>query len=1024
MKKRCAVVSVALAAALLGTSVSAYAEAEENKSLIQLFETPDTNSKPMARFWLPDAAETYEQFERELTELYEAGFGGVEIAFFPAITSFDNTKDGWATENWRNCMKNILKVAASFETPFRVDFTITPGWPVALNTVDPNKENADTELTYAVKKITDISGVTDVPMAEIVKEDFVKNPFIFKNSLVKAVIAQVTDVKADGTLILAPSTIKTLETTVSEKVTPAGIPDVSNLAEDSAEYEYVRNLYEGEIPDTSVYFKDSVGNNTDVRTALEDTQEYYQTDLSSIGLDGYTPSEGDTISAGDYVLYGFYIKGNGETTQKMGLWAPYADATPGVAYDTSPFSSMSAESIISYLDENVFCDEELITLMHEAAERSGGAIFEDSLENTYQPEIPWTYDYLTYFSEDLGYELDTYLPFLIGAEAAEESTEKYITDYEHVLNKMYMNNHISKIQSYINEKTGFAYRAQAYLTPRNEVVLDTSAASSIVDLAEGESLAFGSNYDNFRYISGGVHIAGKKQISSESFAIQDGSSYNLTWDRVVKIMNGDFAAGVNKIIFHGTSADVSMANSGETEYSNAWPGWSAFISICTDDWDGRMPYWDDMNILTEYISRNQAILNNGTSKVDLLIYDENAYDPWNRAEGGDGSAFNSLLDAGYTYDNVMSEGLLMEQLKAEEGLLCAEGPAYKALIVNEMDSSNVEILEKLLNVAENGVPVIFYQSAPEKSSTAVNSKDEVSALMEKIKSTENAVFTDSQAEIQQILVKREILPEASYIKGNLRCQTKEDTDGTRYYYFYNNSDEIIETDVTLKGNGNLYWLNAWDGSVTSGNAASENDCIHTKLQLNPYDTVIAMITENIGDTEVKDCKNIVSTQNKIPLESWNLEIESWGPEKETVEEYDTKKTAIDLGQIELGTWGNLTADEDALKETGVETLADVSGIGTYTTTVDITGATGGYLTLEHGSDMITGIIVNGQNIENLNPLSNVYDIGNTLVEGSNTIEVKLATTLINRTRVENALFENCAQREYGITSANLLPYNS
>lgn len=40
----------------------------------------------------------------------------------------------------------------------------------------------------------------------------------------------------------------------------------------------------------------------------------------------------------------------------------------------------------------------------------------------------------------------------------------------------------------------------------------------------------------------------------------------------------------------------------------------------------------------------------------------------------------------------------------------------------------------------------------------------------------------------------------------------------------------------------------------------------------------------------------------------------------------------------------------------------------------------------------------------------------------NTIEVKLATTLINRTKAENSMYESLESADYGITSATLVPY--
>ena len=46
-------------------------------------------------------------------------------------------------------MKKILKAANTIEGGFKVDFTITPHWPPISNTIDPNDDEAATELSYA-----------------------------------------------------------------------------------------------------------------------------------------------------------------------------------------------------------------------------------------------------------------------------------------------------------------------------------------------------------------------------------------------------------------------------------------------------------------------------------------------------------------------------------------------------------------------------------------------------------------------------------------------------------------------------------------------------------------------------------------------------------------------------------------------------------------------------------------------------------------------------------------------------------
>lgn len=374
----------------------------------------------------------------------------------------------------------------------------------------------------------------------------------------------------------------------------------------------------------------------------------------------------------------------------------------------------------------------------------------------------------------------------------------------------------------------------------------------------------------------------------------------------------------------------------------------------------------------------------------------------------------------------MTSGLLLDELTAKDGVLCADGPAYKAIIVNDLTNATKEAMEKLLTIAENGVPVFFYKSVPSQSASVGNTAEEIQDLYGQIMDTGNGIYAQSQIEIQNELVRRNIKSNASYLKSNLRVAAREDTDGSMYYYLYNNSGEVIDVELNLKGTGNLYLMNAWNGDIVKGNAVENEDGLMTTLHFEPYETTIAAVTENTADfQDAKEETVPAAAGDAVNLENWNLEIESWGPETDTEAPNDTRKVMLEIGETGLGTWSSLNASEEELAKTGAESMADVSGIGYYTTEVDLSeveNVKGGSITLEHGSDMITSIVVNGQEVTDLNPVGNTYELGDALVTGMNTIEVKLSTTLRNRVRTENASFEGTDHTEYGITSATHTPY--
>jgi hypothetical protein len=108
-------------------------------------------------------------------------------------------------------------------------------------------------------------------------------------------------------------------------------------------------------------------------------------------------------------------------------------------------------------------------------------------------------------------------------------------------------------------------------------------------------------------------------------------------------------------------------------------------------------------------------------------------------------------------------------------------------------------------------------------------------------------------------------------------------------------------------------------------------------------------------------------------------------------------------------------------------LADVSGIGRYTTTVELprpwTGAHGAYLRLGDVFDTCR-VTVNGRRLPAVDQINPVVDVGPYLRGGTNTITIEVATTLNNRLRVSDPSVYGAASRQaYGLLGpVTLVPY--
>ncbi|TDD04058.1 alpha-L-rhamnosidase [Nonomuraea deserti] len=144
----------------------------------------------------------------------------------------------------------------------------------------------------------------------------------------------------------------------------------------------------------------------------------------------------------------------------------------------------------------------------------------------------------------------------------------------------------------------------------------------------------------------------------------------------------------------------------------------------------------------------------------------------------------------------------------------------------------------------------------------------------------------------------------------------------------------------------------------------------------------------------------------VELSSWRLEVEDWRPGATPDR---TDKVVHELSLDALLPW------------TEIPELADVSGIGTYTTTVDLDGPA--YLELGEVTDTCR-VRVNGRRLDPVDQISPVVDAGPYLRRGTNTIEVEVATPLGNRLRTADPdVYGGLKRQPYGLKGpVRLLPY--
>lgn len=93
-------------------------------------EIPIAN-RPKIRYWLPAAAVDQEDLREEIRQLYERGFGGVEVVSLHRYAALYESEDGWGGEHWNQTIQTILDWTPSLPEEFekRRGYSILPYLP-------------------------------------------------------------------------------------------------------------------------------------------------------------------------------------------------------------------------------------------------------------------------------------------------------------------------------------------------------------------------------------------------------------------------------------------------------------------------------------------------------------------------------------------------------------------------------------------------------------------------------------------------------------------------------------------------------------------------------------------------------------------------------------------------------------------------------------------------------------------------------------------------------------------------------
>ncbi|OIJ68530.1 glycosyl hydrolase [Streptomyces mangrovisoli] len=939
---------------------------------------PDTGRRPAFRYWWPGGGVTPQQIAKEVDAMADAGFGGFEIADVrnSEMVPMPVRSYGWGTPAWKEGVIAALRTAE--RRGLHVDLTLGPYWPAVVPGVRPDDDAAMKELTYGQVAVTG-------------------------GEMFDAAVPAPHS---------APSGVKD------------GLPAVAVT-----------------LVLQAVHAARVSGSATATPLVLEQASLTDLTDRVRDGRLRWTAPPG-----GRWVIVASWSRGTAMIERQAYYQGYFYSFTDPQAYVVDHFGAGGAEAITDWWDKDLLTPE-----MRSLLRSVGRDFFEDSLE--FLTELHWTPLMQQEFAARRGYRLRSLLPLVHGQSTAvyvfEDATvgQRVRRDYFQTLADLYLDHHLAPLDDWAAGH-GMSLRVQPYGAP-----LDSGLAAARAGVPEGESLAFGSEPDSFRLLAAGRDLGRRGRVlSSEMGAVINGA-YRLSLADLVTTANPGYALGVNQVRVHGFPYASSPAGQ--------WPGFYPWAPLgentinFAEAWGPRQPQWRHAAGTSGYLARVHALLQSGTGKVDVAVYHEEFDAASTQFDGA------SLTASGYSYQR-LSWGLLgLPTATVSGGRLDAKGGAYKALVVPQSSTMLLDSARRILALARAGLPVVLVGDLPTTASgygDVARRDAELESVLARLTADAHVSRVADPAGVPAALGRRGLTGSAvpDGIGGLLHVRRAEGD--TTHYFLLNTTGAAVRGTVTLEGGGSPYLVDPWTGNVVPvavhhapqpGRVALEiaaqaGEAVLVTLSPRPFHGARGGATHAVSagttvryagrglvaraakagtySARLSDGRTATATIGRVPealtLSSWKLTVEDWRPAHPGETEAaatGTVRTVHHASLSELVSWQH------------IDGLADVSGVGTYTATFPLSTAqvpsAGAVLDLGGIGAGSVAVRVNGHDLPPLNQLHPVADLGTRLRAGTNTVEVVVATTLLNRLKVTRPTVYSQPKQEYGLLGpVTVTPY--
>jgi len=341
----------------------------------------------------------------------------------------------------------------------------------------------------------------------------------------------------------------------------------------------------------------------------------------------------------------------------------------------------------------------------EAFDNYRGAMPRAQYHDSYEYRCDWAPSLFEEFEKRRGYRLQDHLDAFVHGEPADRAA-RVKSDYRETISDIMAEVTLPLWTAWAH-RHGWITRNEAHGSPGNWIDLYAAA-----DIPETEMFHRDRNRLLCKFASSAAHLTGRPLTSSET-GTWLAEHFTETLGQMKELLDDLFLSGVNHIFYHGTCYSPDEV---------PWPGWLFYASF---QMNPRNPIWRDVPALNLYAARCQAVLQSGRPDNDLLLYWP-VHDLWHDPSGTArnltihardwfetrpiGQTARQLWDAGYAFDYVSDR--FLQKASAQARRVHLSGGTWRGVVIPPCHHMPLPTLQKLIQLAEAGVPVFFAGGLP------------------------------------------------------------------------------------------------------------------------------------------------------------------------------------------------------------------------------------------------------------------------------------------------------------------------